>query len=228
MEKRLLLSFLVMILLFSSLSSSTSHATDKENIENYSVSQEMVEGLQDKYENVGEFLKDNFTNEEIVKIKEEYTQEYGTTLDMDDAITPMGLSFLATVIAGALAGIIATMVVSSVVVGYNWLTNRGEKDGNVISTGGECKQVKVSNQIFDPSYKSNWVGPGYANHQNRVRAIQDYSNRSKVSSRIVVDGIYGANTNRSILAVQGALGVKKDGIVGKTTWMKMGGSDNCY
>ncbi|MCK1992242.1 peptidoglycan-binding protein [Peribacillus muralis] len=221
MFKKILLSFLATTIIISSIPNH-SNASEKAT-ETYSVQHELVEDLQEKYDNVGEFLTDNFTKEEINIIKDEYEDEFGEDLDLKQPITPRSVAFFVQVLANALGAIVATAAVFSLSSATTWLKNRLQKDGAETKT---CGQVKISGRNFNPSSRANWIGSGYANSSDKVKALQEYINRAKIGHTLTTDGKYGPKTDKAIRALQGKLNLTKDGIVGTSTWMKMGGKDN--
>ncbi|MFS0599565.1 peptidoglycan-binding protein [Peribacillus frigoritolerans] len=221
MFKKILSTLIVLTIIISTMPNSSNANTKATEV--YSVQQELLEELQDKYNNVGEFLEDNFTKEEINVIKDEYVKEFDEDLDLNQTITPRALSFFVQVLANALGAILATAAVFSLSSATTWLKNRIQKDGAETST---CGQVKISGKNFNPSNRAYWIGSGYANSPDKVKALQEYINRAKIGHTLTTDGIYGPKTDKAIRALQGKMGLTKDGIVGTNTWMKMGGKNN--
>ncbi|WP_342602917.1 hypothetical protein [Peribacillus sp. FSL E2-0159] len=86
MFNKILSSLIALTIIISSMPYSSNASTKATEV--YSVQQELVEELQDKYNNVGEFLEDNFTKEEINVIKDEYVKEFDEDLDLNQSITP--------------------------------------------------------------------------------------------------------------------------------------------
>lgn len=226
MLKKIFTAFVILIFSASTLTSSafasnTSINSSKGNFEGLKgIEKEFTVELQEKYDNVGEYLEDNFTEIEISKIEEEYIKEYGTSLDMDQPVSTLALGFWALVLVGALGAIAAEAAFGLGSAAFSWLQKQYQQDG--VETN-YCGSVKVSGIVFDPSDRSNFIGSGYANDSTKVKALQKYINRAKIGVTLVEDGKYGFATDNAIRVLQGKLGIAKDGIVGTNTWAKMGG-----
>ena len=58
-----------------------------------------------------------------------------------------------------------------------------------------------------------------------VRVIQQYINRIAQSDpavpEITVDGIFGAQTRRAVIAIQSQLGVEQNGAIGPVEWVEI-------
>jgi len=65
-----------------------------------------------------------------------------------------------------------------------------------------------------------WVGYGYEEVGNNVKAVQAICNASGCPAG-AVDGYYGTNTRNGIKSYQASKSISSDGIVGSQTWQVM-------
>ena len=71
---------------------------------------------------------------------------------------------------------------------------------------------------IDPNYTSNWVGPGKANLDKQVEAVQTILWAMGYYPPDLIDGEWGTYTDNAIKAFQANRNLTADGIVGPNTW----------